>query len=109
LEDLALMRFWFGLGLLSIGAVLLVQVPLSTSTVAVLGGRPHLGAGQLGLLRQPIGKAEDGLEDEQAEQLIARGIAEDRQGHPAAALSHFQEALLFARRSNSELSGARAL
>ena len=103
------MRIWLGLGLLSIGAVLLVQTPTSISTVAVLAGPPHPGAERLGLVRQSVGKADDELENEQAERLIARGIAEDHEGRPAVALGDFQEALRLALLSGSDLSEARAL
>jgi len=89
------MRLWFGLGLLSIGAVLLVQIPSSLSTVAVLAGSPL--------------KADGELKNEQAEVLIARGLEEDRRGRPAAALGDFQEALRLARQANAKLSEARAL
>ncbi|HYU33823.1 MAG TPA: CHAT domain-containing tetratricopeptide repeat protein [Thermoanaerobaculia bacterium] len=101
------MRLWFGLGLLSIGALLLVAVPPSISPVAVLAGSSHSGAEHLDLLQQSIGRADE--ENQQAERLIARGMEEDRQGHPAAALDLFQEALRLARQTHSSLSEAHAL
>jgi CHAT domain-containing protein len=102
------MRRWWILGLVSLGAVFLGQHPPSVFVNATLSGVPHSIA-HLGVARASVGKADDRLVNERAEQLIVLGLTEDRRGHPVAALEHFQEALRLARQSKAELSEARAL
>jgi CHAT domain-containing protein/tetratricopeptide (TPR) repeat protein len=103
------MRLWWTLGLVTLGAVFLSQLPLANSTGTETSDRFPSGRELLGFARPTVGKTERALVSAQAEQLIEQGLAEDRQGRPATALRHFQAAVQLARQSGAELSEARAL
>jgi CHAT domain-containing protein/Tfp pilus assembly protein PilF len=88
------MRRWWILGLMSLAGFGGSLPSIPTITLVSEALRPGAGVE---------------LEDEQAERLIALGLAEKERNHPAAAFDSFQKALRRAQESHSDVSEARAL